>query len=600
LQIEASWLRLHGNRITLIPLGIGGIEYDAVSLRKAHPPGDGGIGALALEPTVFYRKQDGKLVETCRLIVPFEKGFVKGSATVQVGDFKTSKALEAPGYDLGSLMESVEIEPPAGSAKATLTANLDGHTQRAKHSFTPAKQRKVYICPMIHNDVGYTGIQPQVNELDTRDTDTVLDILDTYPFYKFNFETGWLVDNFLDSRPSGERQRFLERARQRRLGLNAFYLNLLTGLCSGEELYRAVYFAYRMHKEHGSNFSFASLTDAPSHTWFLPSLLTDVGIKVFANGSNQTRAPILQFSNLNDDSPFYWERVNGERIMMWYSRSYAQLRRLTAPTFTSRVSSYEYLQRAVPQFLLRYLRQDYAPDAVMIYGAYVDNSAIPKTAEAPLIARWNQEYEFPRLIVATDDEYFHYISNHFAGRLPVYRGDAGAYWEDGAGSTSRTTKLDRHKHLLLPTAETVASFATLFEPRNRYPKEKFRSAWNNTLFYDEHTWGAYNSTRQPDREFVTRQWEIKKSYATRANLDARKLLTRSLNRLFQQMHVKGDTIFAMNMENWKRPAPVEVEIDDGNYLFDLSSPKPVPLDVVFKKDGWRRVRFLASDVPAMG
>jgi alpha-mannosidase len=129
-------------------------------------------------------------------------------------------------------------------------------------------------------------------------------------------------------------------------------LNLLTGLCTGEELYRAIYFAYRMHKEHGSNFSFASLTDAPSHTWFLPSLLTDVGIKVFANGSNQTRAPILQFSNLNEDSPFYWEGMNGERIMMWYSRSYAQFRRLTAPTFTSRVSSYEYLQRAVPQFLL--------------------------------------------------------------------------------------------------------------------------------------------------------------------------------------------------------------------------------------------------------
>jgi hypothetical protein len=210
VPIEASWLRLQGNHITLIPLGMGGIAYDAVSLRKAHRLGAGGIGALALEPTIFYRKQRGKLVETCRLIVPFKKGFSIGSATVQVGDFKTSKALAAPGYDFGSLMETVEIEPPAGPANATLTANLDGHRQRATHSFTPAKQWKVYICSMIHNDVGYTDIQPQVNELDTRNTDTVLDILDTYPFYKFNFETGWLVDNFLDSRPAGERQRFLD------------------------------------------------------------------------------------------------------------------------------------------------------------------------------------------------------------------------------------------------------------------------------------------------------------------------------------------------------------------------------------------------------
>jgi len=37
----------------------------------------------------------------------------------------------------------------------------------------------------------------------------------------------------------------------------------------------------------------------------------------------------------------------------------------------------------VPQFLVRYLREAYVPDAVMIYGAYVDNAAIPPTAEAP-------------------------------------------------------------------------------------------------------------------------------------------------------------------------------------------------------------------------
>jgi len=101
------------------------------------------------------------------------------------------------------------------------------------------------------------------------------------------------VDNFLDSRPAPYRQRFLDQAARGRAALNAFYLNLLTGLCSGEELHRAMYFTHRLHKEHGSNFNFACLTDAPSHSWFLPTLLTDVGIKVFSNGSNQTRAPIV-------------------------------------------------------------------------------------------------------------------------------------------------------------------------------------------------------------------------------------------------------------------------------------------------------------------
>ena len=249
-----------------------------------------------------------------------------------------------------------------------------------------------------------------------------------------------------------------------------------------------MYFTQSLHREHGSNFDFACLTDAPSHSWFLPTLLNDVGIKAFSNGSNQTRAPILQLSSLNEDSPFYWEGMNGERIMMWYARSYSQWKRLTGPGYLEAVASYEYLKTSVPQFLLRYLREDYPLDAVMVYGAYVDNAAIPKTAEAPLIEQWNREFQYPKLVVATDADYFQYIQKHYPDRLKVYRGDAGAYWEDGAASTAKATTLNRHSQQILPLAETLSGLATLFEPRFRYPAEDFRAAWKNVMFYDEHTW----------------------------------------------------------------------------------------------------------------
>jgi hypothetical protein len=422
----------------------------------------------------------------------------------------------------------------------------------------------------------------------------------TFPFYKFNFETGWLVDNYLDCRPPADRQRFFSWAAKGQATLNALYLNLMTGLCSGEELYRAMYFSQRLRREHGCNFDFACLTDAPSHTWFLPSLLKDVGIKAFSNGSNQTRAPILHFSDLNENSPFYWEGVNGERVFMWYARSYTQWKRLTGPDFVNRAANFDYLKTSVPQFLTQFLRDDYVPDAVMIYGAYVDNAAIPETGEAELIERWNKEYAFPKLIVASDAEYFEYIDRHYGKRLPVYRGDAGAYWEDGVASTAAATTLNRRCRDILPAAEIAASLGTLFDPRNRYPAEDFRGAWKNVLFYDEHTWGAHNSVSQPDREFVRRQWEIKESYAVRANLDARNLLARGFNRLCQQIAVEGDTVLAFNWQNWSRTEPLEVEIDQSRHLVDLATGNPVPLDVVVQKDGWRRVRFLAEGVPPMG
>ena len=115
------------------------------------------------------------------------------------------------------------------------------------------------------------------------------------------------------------------------------------------------------------------------------------------------------------------------------------------------------------------------------------------------------------------------------------------------------------------------------------------------MFYDEHTWGAHNSISQPGRQFVERQWEIKESYATRANLDARNLLARANNRLCQQIAVDGSSIIAFNWDNRPRTAPLEVEISMNNQLVDLANNKPVPMDIYFEKDGWRKVRFMAKD-----
>jgi alpha-mannosidase len=593
--IDAEWLKSGNNQITIVPLGIGGMSYDAIRFgrtSRAH-------AELDIEPTIFFRNRGGKLMEVCEIIIPFQKEFAQGAATVAVGN-QRFRVTFTNHYDFGVLTERIEIPAEAVKGTARIELTLDDVKQEVSRDLIPAKQWKVFICPKVHNDVGYTDLQPHVNELDNRNSDTVLDVLRDYPFYKFNFETSWLVENYLDCRTAPYRREFLDQAAKGRAAINALYLNLMTGLCTGEELYRAMYFTHRIHREHGGNFDTACLTDAPSHSWFLPTLFSDVGIKAFSNGANQTRAPILHYSDLNEDSPYYWEGMNGETILMWYSRSYVQLKRLTGPGWGGPTSSFDYLQRSVPQFLVRYMRDNYVPDAVMIYGAYVDNAAIPRTAEAPVIEKWNHEFEYPKLVVATDADYFNYIDQNFADRLPVYRGDCGAYWEDGVGSTIHATILNRQTQQVLPAAETAASLASIFDTRNRYPAEDFRAAWKNVMFYNEHTWGAHNSIAQPGRQFVERQWEIKESYATRANLDARTLLARGNNRLAQQIAVDGSSILAFNWQNRARTAPLEVEIGVHEQLVDLASNKPMPMDVYAEQDGWRKVRFVASDVPPLG
>ena len=183
-------------------------------------------------------------------------------------------------------------------------------------------------------------------------------------------------------------------------------------------------------------------------------------------------------------------------------------------------------------------------------------------------------------MVASDGEYFNYVEKHFAKQLPVRRGDCGAYWEDGAGSTAKATTLNRQTQQILPAAETAASLASIFEPRNRYPAHELWNAWRNVMFYDEHTWGAHNSISQPGRQFVERQWEIKEDYATRGNLDARNLLARANNRLAQTIAVDGSSIIVFNWQNLPRTGPIETEIGSGEQLVDLADNQVVPLSLI--------------------
>ena len=52
--------------------------------------------------------------------------------------------------------------------------------------------------------------------------------------------------------------------------------------------------------------------------------------------------------------------------------------------------------------------------------------------------------------------------------------------------------------------------------------------------------------------------------------------------------------------NRARTAPVEIELGSGEQLVDLADSQVMPMDLYAEQDGWRKVRFIAADVPAMG
>ena len=52
VPIEAAWLKAKGNQLVLAPLGLGSLQYDAITLREEACAPNAGV---SLEPTIFFR-----------------------------------------------------------------------------------------------------------------------------------------------------------------------------------------------------------------------------------------------------------------------------------------------------------------------------------------------------------------------------------------------------------------------------------------------------------------------------------------------------------------------------------------------------------------
>ncbi|MBU4271581.1 MAG: hypothetical protein KKA28_06945 [Planctomycetes bacterium] len=315
VPIEPSFLRQGENEIGISFLGGGsthsqasGLSYDSLALEKS----SGATAELeaTVEPTIFFRRSGNRLREITQVVLHHRSPLGRVGVNLKVGGTTVAREEEDDGYDFGERV--IEVDAPAVSTPVPyeLKVAAGGKISTFRGEFRPEKRWRIFAGLKIHSDNGFTDLQPNVQELDGRNTDQVMELISRFPFYKFNFEVAWSIDNYLKSRSASKTRQLASLALRDQVDIGAIYLNLLTGLCTGEELYRSLYFSKSLQKKYGVPVKTASITDVPSLTWFLPSVLADAGIKGFANGSNNTRGPILQNSSLNEDSPFYWGIVS--------------------------------------------------------------------------------------------------------------------------------------------------------------------------------------------------------------------------------------------------------------------------------------------------
>jgi hypothetical protein len=551
--------------------------------------GDPGISGFTLKETPLFVRKDGKLLRV-----------VDADLTLNGPPGELVFHVECPGLTQdvpaeqnpasGSVNQSILIPDSDTPLQVKVTARAGASNSSVSIQVDPCRKWKIFAAASAHTDIGYTDLQPKVAELHSENIDRAIAIIKQYPDFRWNVEAAWDMENYLASRPEAQRQECLQFLRDGKLGVQATYANILTGLLSDEAATRLTWAAARMHRLYDVPYDSAMTSDVPSLEGSVPTILADSGISYFSEGMNATHSS-PPFRTLNPaliNAPCWWEGLDGGRVLMVFASSYYQGRilKMDASLFLFRL----FLNGNLKKFGSR---PDYPYDAIFLHGALGDNMVL-EPVMAKVGAEWNKRYAYPQIIFCTNDAFFKYLKAHYdLTKLPVARGSAGTCWEDGAGSSAQETRLDRNAQEMLAGAEKLFSLASRVDSSIHYPSDAFDQAWRNCLLYDEHTWGARASIAHPTDPMTIAQWKIKAQYAIGANQSAARLLDQGLDALASKVQTGGPALVVVNSCNWPRTDVIRTQLPAGLVVADSAATGGASTE-----DG--STCLLVKDVPACG
>ena len=587
VEFPATLLQSGNNEIAISNVAGSWLLYDSVALETpaavASAPVANTASLRSVAPQQVLLEQAGKLLQ------PLELSVLNPGGAREV-------TVNLDGAELGRLplkegLQTLEVLAPEAAAEsvATLALVAEGKTLASRTvSRKPVRKWEVYILMHSHTDIGYTDLQPNIEQKQAHNVLHALELIrQTKDFpvgarFKWNLEVMWTADQFFRIATPEQRREFEQAVHDGNMGVDAMYGNLLTGLCRSEEMLRQVSFATSLGRRCGITVDSMMISDVPGLTWGIVPAMAEHGVKYISAGPNASRTMAgdrigyvrVQWEN----TPFYWLSPAGDqRVLYWGSQG--------GYSFGHHFSS---LSEGLPFLLQRLEEQNYPYDLVQLRWTKGDNGP-PDEGVMPVVRDWNAKHAYPKLIIATTSEAFHAFEKRYGAQLPVYRGDLTPYWEDGAGSSARETALNRH------TADRLVQAETMWALRNpgKFPTDDFAVAWKNAALYSEHTWGAYNSVSQPDLAFVKNQWQYKQGYALKADAASRALLDQACG---GAAPADSRCVDVFNTASWPRTDLVTLTKETKGDAVTDEHGRPAPSQRLSTGE----LVFLARDVPPFG
>jgi alpha-mannosidase len=583
LNLPGGLLKQGANEIQLACSEGSWVQYDALTLSNdaEKQVAAASIQDVSARATPLFIRRDQQVRRAVDVSVtmtaPTEGLSLRVEADGQAFDVPIR---EVPLF--GSVLAEVGVPDSPRAIDVKVVATLGSQSKTATVRVLPQRKWRIFAAPSSHTDIGYTDTQPNCAERHNQNIDTAIELLKRYPDFRWNLEVAWQGENYIHSRSGDRLADFYRYAKEGKIGVQALYCNMLTGLCSPEAACRLTWFAHRLCRQQNIPYRSAMISDVPTQEASLPMILANAGIRYFSSGINNDRA--YRFTHLQDKCPCWWEGPDGSRVLMMYTWQYAQCSQWGLD------QSMESARTQVLQHLAAYEnRKDYPYDAVFLHGAVSDNQPLNEQLAATA-KQWNERYAFPKIILCHNAEFHEYIEKHYGDKLPVYRGSAGTYWEDGAGSSAQETALNRNAKENLANGERFLALAERIGKVKKYQPDTLYNAWRNCLLYDEHTWGAHCSISQPESPFTKAQWKIKAQFARDADTASHAALDQGVAALASLVPTEGPSLVVFNPMSWPRSDVLRVSLPPG---MGVAEP-----DVTLQAGP--NAELLVKDVPACG
>ena len=453
----------------------------------------------------------------------------------------------------------------------------------ASSSFSQAqKVTDVWVVFKTHFDLGFTDLPENVFEKYRGEMmDKALDIIEKNaqlsPEKRFAWTVaGWpLQAQILGPEQTPGRKVRIEKAiREGALVVHGLPFTMHTESLDYEDLVRGLEYSSQISRTYGVPLAIsAKMTDVPSHSWVLPTLLNHAGIKFLQLGCN----PASQYPRIPE--LFWWEGADGSKILCNYTALYGSD---IKPTKDWPCKNYL---------------------AMVMTG---DNQGPPTEQDIDKLLTY-AETEIPGIKIhfGTLDDFTKAIIAENPN-LPTIKGDAPDTWIHGLLSNPQETKIARNIRPLESVLEGLNTQMGIWGITVESISAKLARAFDQSLLYGEHTWGmnaeygprfsfgddwkkwmqaasaepipeigdysklknsdAINTDKGSKRKWLM-SYENKRQYIRNTNEIVSNELISHLSLLARSVEIEGKRLVVYNPLPWKRSGMVELPGAKGNFIF---------------------------------